>query len=323
MSEIIIALGVNENVLEDIHLLSKKYSDNPVVQTVSGRDIKNAVIEKVSTLFIDRNTILVLLDPPEDLIHSIKTQLESLKEKIQIIIYYTSYNTAPADFHKPIEGNLITREKNRDKRIKEQVLDILKKHGKVMTDKAFQALKDRIKDESILEMELAKLINFTGNRQEIRLKDVLSIVTETHEEKLFRLFDEIAKMNKKEALNIFENLLINGLHILAIQGYLVKQVRLMLQAKDMEEVFKAGPEYNSFLKTFNKWKEGLDIKPFDKRQHFPYQKPYYAYNLSKTSQKIKRKDLMAFFDALTDFDIKVKRGSKFDRVLLEHGLLEA
>lgn len=320
MSDIIIALGVRENVLEDVHILSRKSLDHPEVLIATGKDIKNVVIEKASTLFIENNFVLVLLDPPDDLIHILKTQLLSLKEKIQIILYYTS---ASNDFHKPIEGNIVVLEKEKDKRIKERVLNILKKHGKIMTDKGFQVLKEKIKDESILEMELMKLINFIGEKQEIKSKDVLSVVTETHEESLFSLFDALAQMKKKEALNIFENLLLNGLHILAIQGYLVKQTRLMLQAKDMEEVFKTGSDYGTFLKTFNKWKEGLDLKPSDKRQHFPYQKPFYAYNLSKTSQKLKRKDLVAFFDVLTDFDTKIKRGSKFDRILLEYGLLEA
>ncbi len=320
MIDIIIALGTRENVLEDVHILSRKSVDNPEVFIATGKDIKNSVIEKASALFIENNFILVLLDPPDDLINTLKTQLLSLKEKIQIILYYTS---ASNDFHKPIEGNIVVLEKERGKRIKERVLSILKKHGKIMTDKGFQALKEKIKDESILEMELMKIINFIGDKQEIKSKDVLSVVTETHEESLFSLFDALALMKKKEALNIFENLLLNGLHILAIQGYLVKQTRLMLQAKDMEEVFKAGSEYSHFLKTFNKWKEGLDLKPSDRRQHFPYQKPFYAYNLSKTSQKLKRKDLVAFFDVLTDFDTKIKRGSKFDRILLEYGLLEA
>jgi len=320
MSDIIIALGIKENVSEDVHILSRKSVDNPEILIATGKDIRNVVIEKASTLFIENNFILVLLDPPDDLIHTLKTQLLSLKEKIQIILYYTS---ASNDFHMPIEGNIVVLEKEKGKRIKERVLNMLKKHGKIMTDKGFQVLKEKIKDESILEMELMKLINFIGEKQEIKSKDVLSVVTETHEESLFTLFDALAQMNKKEALNIFENLLLNGVHILAIQGYLVKQTRLMLQAKDMEEVFKAGSEYSTFLKTFNKWKEGLDLKPSDKRQHFPYQKPFYAYNLSKTSQKLKRKDLVAFFDVLTDFDTKIKRGSKFDRILLEYGLLEA
>jgi DNA polymerase III delta subunit len=323
MSDIIIALGSRENVSEDIHILSRKSADNPEIIVVTGKDIKNAVVEKASSLFTEKNFVLVLLDPPEDLISTLKTHLFSLKERIQIILYYTSYPSSPSDFHKPIEGNLIIREKDRDKRIKERVLVTLKKHGKVMTDKGFQALKEKIKDESILEVELMKLINFMGERQEIKSKDVLSIVTETHEESLFHLFDELAGMKKKEALNLFENLLLNGLHILAVHGYLVKQTRLMLQAKDMEEVFRTGSEYNLFLKAFNKWKEGLDLKPFDKKQHLPYQKTYYAYNLSKTSQKMKRKDLINFFNALTNFDIKVKKGTKFDRVFLEYEILEA
>ena len=319
MSDIIIALGDRDNVFEDISILAKKVSENPEVIISTGKEIKNHIIEKSSALFIEQNIVMAFVDPSDEIIHSLEHQLLVLKERLQIILYYTS---ATKDFKKPIEGKEITFSKDKEKRTREHVLGILKKYDKVMTDKAFTVFKKKIKDESILEMELIKLINFIGERKEIRSKDVLAVVTETHEDSLFSLFDELSRMKKKEALNILENLLQNRLPIIAIQGFLVKQTRLLLQAKDMEGIFQPGLEYPLFQKTYNKWKEGLGLKPNDKKQHFPYQKPYYAYNLSKASQKFKRKKLVDFFDNLTDFDIKMKSGSKFERILLEHGLLE-
>lgn len=320
MNDIIIALGTRENVFEDINALAKKTSENPEIVIAADKDINRVVIEKASALFIEKNIVLALIDPQEEAIQALLQQLLMLRESMQIILYYTS---ASKDFKIPVDGKKIVLSKDKEKRIKERVLDLLKRHDKVMTDKGFQIFKDKIKDETILEMELIKLINFVGERKEIKSRDVIAVVTETHEDSLFSLFDKLSQMQKKQALNIFENLVLNGLHILAIQGYLVKQIRLMLEAKDMEGIFLPGSEYALFQKTFNKWKEGLDLKPSDKRQHLPYQKPFYAYNLSKTSQKLQKKKLVDFFDILTDFDIRVKRGSKFDRILLEHGLLEA
>jgi len=320
MKDITIAIGKKENITEDIYTLAREWVDNPEIVIVTGKDIKNVVIEKASTLFIGDNLVLVLLDPERALIEEMKEQLQALKERIHIIIYTTA---KPQGVYKPIEGNTVIMERNIEKRIEDRVRNFIRKYKKKMTHEGLKLLTERIKDESILESELMKLVNYVGDRKEIKSKDVLSIVTETHEENLAALFDALASTDKKETLYIFENLLLNGLHILAIHSYLVRQVRLLLQAKDMEEVFKAGSEYDIFLKTFHKWKESLELKPSEKKHYFPYQNPYFAYKLSKTSQKISRKDLIAFFDTLTAFDINVKRGTKYDRIHMEHGLLEA
>jgi DNA polymerase III delta subunit len=124
-------------------------------------------------------------------------------------------------------------------------------------------------------------------------------------------------------LNTLETLLLSGTNMLVIQGFLVKQARLMLQAKDMEEILKATHEYPAFSKIFNKWKEGLEMAPLDKKLYLPYQKTFYAYKLSKTSQRFNKKDLLSFLNMLMDFDARIKSGTKQDRIRLEHGLLEA
>jgi DNA polymerase III delta subunit len=320
MKDITIAIGKKENIMEDTYTLARKWVDNPEIVIVTGKDIKNVVIENASALFIGENLVLVLLDPERALIEEMKEQLQALKERIHIIIYTTAKLQG---VYKPIEGNTVIMEGNIEKRIEDRVRNFIRKYKKKMTHEGLKLLTKRIKDESILEPELMKLVNYVGDRKEIKSKDVLSIVTETHEENLTALFEALASTDKKETLYIFENLLLNGLHILAIHSYLVRQVRLLLQAKDMEEVFKAGSEYDIFLKTFHKWKESLEFKPSEKKHYLPYQNPYFAYKLSKTSQKISRKDLIAFLDTLVAFDINVKRGTKYDRIHMEHGLLEA
>lgn len=316
--EIIIAIGSKENMAEDIQALSRQMVDDPLVTVVAAKEAKNAVIEKASALFIEGNSVLVLVDPDRGLVHDMRRQLHLLRERIQVILYLSS---PPSDDHRLIEGRTVVMEQKKERRIEERVRNFIRKYEKKMTHEAFRLLLDRIRDESVLESELIKLVNYVGDRRDIRSKDILAVVAETHEESLISLFEALARKDKGEAIAIFENLLLNGFNILAIHSFLVKQIRLLLQAKDMEEIFRASPEFAIFAKTFGKWKEGMDLKPLDKRQYLPFQKPYYAFNLSKTSQGMSRKDLMSFFDMLAEFDVRIKSGTKHDRALLECGLI--
>jgi DNA polymerase III delta subunit len=242
-----------------------------------------------------------------------------LKERTHIIVYLTA---PPSEGHKLIEGRTVVMEQKKERRIEERVRSFIRKYEKKMTHEAFRLLLDRIRDESVLESELTKLVTYVGDRRDIKSRDILAVGAQTHEESLISLFDALAKKDKKEAIAIFENLLLNGFNILAIHSFLVKQIRLLLQAKDMEEIFKASPEYGVFAKTFGKWKEGMELKPLEKKHYLPFQKPYYAFNLSKTSQRMSKKDLLAFFDMLAQFDVRVKSGTKHDRAFLEYGLID-
>jgi DNA polymerase III delta subunit len=319
MQDIITIVGTKENMVEDVRVFLEKIVDNPEILFASKKDIRNAVIEQASSLFVGQGFVLVLIDPEKELLEGLNDQLQALRERIHIILYLTA---PPVDNQGLIGGTVVIMEKEKEKRVKDRVLALLKKYDKVMTDKGFKLFREKIKDESVLESELMKLINFVGEKREIKLADVASVVTETHEDNLLNFFDTVAQADKKEMLNVFENLLLNGLNILAIQGFLVKQTRLMLQAKDMEEIFKAGHEYPAFSKTFSKWKEDIELTPIEKKLYLPYQKAYYAFKLSQTSRKLKRKNLLFFFDMLLSFDAKLKSGTKHDRIYLEQGLLE-
>jgi DNA polymerase III delta subunit len=319
-NEIIIAVGTKDNAMEDIHTLSRQWSDNPEVEIIGGKDARDRIVERSSALFIGPELVLVVVDPDKELIHSIKKQLLVLKERVHVIIYLTA---PPSDGHKLIEGKTIVMEQKKERRIEERVRMLIRKYDKKMTHQALQLLTNRIKDESIIDMEVMKIVCYVGERTDIKSKDILAVGTETHEESMITLFDAFTKKDKKETLAVFQNLLDNGLHVLAIHSFLVRQTRLLLHAKDMEEVFSASPDYPTFSKTFAKWKDNPDIKPTEKRHYLPFQKPYYAFNLSKTSEQISKQDLIAFLDMLADLDVAIKSGTKNERVLLEEGLIGA
>jgi len=318
MNKLTIAVGSKENAVEDVHVLARNLISEPALIIVTGKDIRNAIIEQASNLFIDERLVLVLIDPERDLIKELKGQLEVLKERIFVILYSTG---TESNLHEVIEGRQVVLEQDKDKRIREYVLGVMKAHGKKLTDKGFALLTERIKDEAILESELQKLIQYAGKRKEIESKDVRAVVTETHEESFLRLFEAFAALDRQKMINIFEKLLENGEDILAIHSYLVNQIRLLLQAKDMEKDVKPGQGYPLFKKAFFKWKEGMNLEASERKRYLPYKHPYYAFQLSQTSRKMSKKDLVAFLDMLTEFDISVKRGTKYSRTHLEYGLL--
>ena len=321
MKEIIIAVGSKENLSEDIQTVAKQLVADPKITIAAGKekDVRNIVIEHASSFFLDGNIVLVVVDPPATLLSELKGQLEVLKEKISVVVFSTG---TPDKISEHIAGKVIVLEQDKEKRLKEKVRSFLQGHTKKMTDKAFDLLTERIKDESILESELTKLVAFVGEKNTIESKDIKAIVGETHEDSLMALFEAFQKFDKKEMLAIFENLIDNGQYILAIHSYLVNQIRLLLQTKDMEGMVREGVEYPVFAKAFKKWKEDLDLQSSEKRRYLPYQHPYYAYKLSKVGHKISRKDLLAFFEMLTTFDAQVKRGTKYDRIRMEYGLLK-
>jgi DNA polymerase III delta subunit len=313
-------VGSKDNALEDIHTLSRQWSDVPVVEVIGGKDARERIVERSSSLFIDPELVLVVVDPDKELIHDVRKQLLSLKERVHVIVYLTS---PPSEGHRVIEGKTIVMEQKKERRIEERVRMLIRKYEKKMTHQALQLLTNRIKDESMIDMEVMKIVCYVGERGDIKSKDILAVGTETHEESLITLFDAFSKKDKEQTLAIFENLLENGLPILAIHSFLVRQTRLLLHAKDMEEVFSASPDYPVFSKTFAKWKDNPDIKPSEKKHYLPFQKPYYAFNLSKTSAQISKQDLIAFLDMLAALDVAIKSGTKNERVLLEEGLIGA
>jgi DNA polymerase III delta subunit len=318
MDRLILAFGSKEFVTEDIHFLARKWTETPRVVTATNATAKEVVIEKASSLFGEPDLVVALVDPSKDVLERIMDPLSMLKEKAYVIIYSTS---ADLDVPKEIGAVRVTVEQEKEKRFREKVLAAVRADGKKMTDKAYSLLKERILDESVLESEMAKLIGYVGDKNVIDTKDVAAVVSERHEEDFITLSEAMARKDKKQLMLIVDTLLSQGMNLLAIQGFLSKQIRLLLQARDAEEFFAGASDFRSFSKEFGGLKSTLDPTPLDKKQFLAFQKPYYAYNLSKTSRKFSEEFLVSFLHVLADFDCKVKRGTRFDRTNFEEGLL--
>ncbi|HEX2964150.1 MAG TPA: hypothetical protein VHO84_00095 [Syntrophorhabdaceae bacterium] len=321
MPEIIIALGSKENLPEDIRSMTSRLVSEPKIVIASGKEkeIRNTIIDQASNLFLSGNIVIVLIDPPPGILAELRPQIDSLKEKVFVVIFATS---AAEKIQERVQGRVVVLEQDKEKRLEQKVRGFIREHGKKMTDKAFDLLIGRIKDESVLESELTKLVAYVGDKGTIESKDIKTIVGHTHEENLMALFEAFQKSDRKAVLSIFENLIDGGQYILAIQTYLVNQIRLLLQSKDAERFSSQLREYPAFAKAFKRWKEDLNLDSSDKRRYLPFQHPYYAFKLAQAGKKMGVKDLLSFFEMLTVLDAQIKGGTKYDRVRMECGLMK-
>ena len=319
MGSIDIVTGSKEELPDDLQALARKRSDNPRIIAATGKDIRSRVAEKTSALFLDEREVLVLIDPEREVLDEIKDQIERLKERMPIIIYSTTDRT---DIASVIKGTAVKLQ-GKDTRVRETIRSLLRKSGKKMTEKAFHAFIERVKEEGLLETELEKLIAYTGSKQTIDSKDLESVMIKTHEDTFFSLFDALAAKDRKKTIETLDHLVSQGLPLLAIHSFLVRQIRLLLHAKDMEEFSRARLDFKTFVKTFGSAKEGLDPVPKERKHYLAYQSPKYAYNLLRTSSKFTKQDLISFLDRLAQFDKRVKKGTRHERLYLEAGILGA
>jgi DNA polymerase III delta subunit len=319
MGRLVLAYGTKENMAEDIQFLSKSWVENPKIVLFSGQSVKPGISEKASALFVEDNLVVVLPDPGKNVLEQIMPALEIIRERATVLIYATLPDL-------PLPAGLVVEkinlEKEKDERVKVKVLAAVRADGKKMTDKAYALLRERVRDESLMDQELAKIISFAGDKSVIEVRDIAAVVTETHEGDFISLSNAMARKDKKLIMQIIDTLLGQGMNLLAIHGFLVKQTSLLLQAKDATEFFTNARDFRSFSKDYSKLKNILDGTPSDKRSYLPFQKPYYAYNLCKTGQRFTEETLMALIGMLARYDKTFKSGTKHDRVNFEAAFLE-
>lgn len=318
MDRLLLAFGSKDTFLEDVHFLARNWTETPRVVTATTATAREIVTEKASALFAEEDLVVVLVDPARTLIEQIVGPLNVLKERAFVIIY----STVP-DMEVPAElgAKRVAVEQEKEKRFKKKVLAALRADGKKMTDKAYALLRERVRDEGLLQEELQKLISYVGDKAVVEARDVAAIVTEMHEEDFITLSDSMARRDRKEILLILETLLSQGMNLLAIHSFMSRHTGLLLQARDAEEFLEKTSDFRSFSKGFGGLKGSLDAVPADKKHYFAYQKPFYAFNLCKTSRKFSEEQLVSFFRTLAEFDRKVKKGTRYDRTNFEAGLL--
>lgn len=299
------------SLISDIQEVARKLSKFPKVVVLEGERIKKEVIKISSSLFPEENLILFIVDPEKDLLKEIKPHLDELKKRIWIVIYETKSESETI----PNRSRWIEDERVR----KRKVLSILREYGKKMTDKAYSLFVQRVGDDNLFENELLKLINFVGEKEEIRSKDVEEIVSRQEEGSLLYLLEATRDMNKEKAIEVLATLFNSGINPLVIHSYLSRVVRLLIQAKEISSLLDPS---ESFYKKFSDLKNLYPFLPEDKKNYFLFLHPKYALSLAQLAKKFSLDRLLDLYDSLTTCDLKIKTGTKFELIILETILME-
>ncbi len=140
-------------------------------------------------------------------------------------------------FGKTVEFDRLT-----EKDIHKWVTKIFSKHKKKIGQGEIAALLDLIgyfdrnatKTLKDMENEIIKLSNYVGERNEITKQDIELLAPRTIENDIFRLVESIGEKNGDEALQILNDMLVEGEPEIRILHMITRQFRFLYQIKLME-----------------------------------------------------------------------------------------
>lgn len=208
---------------------------------------------------------------------------------------------------------------------------------------------------------LEKLISYTGDRREITITDIETVLQRTKKDPIYELTNALADRQAEPALFFLDSILSSGIHPLQVFTALVNQVRKLLLVKDFVEspygsVWQAACPYDYFQKQvipaivdydrnlldhINGWRAML-AKEADSRKTRTSAKAkkktaktatdlliarnpknaYPIYQLLKKSERYSKEELFDAFETLNATDKKLKSGGHNARLVLEKVILE-
>ncbi|MCF8011307.1 MAG: DNA polymerase III subunit delta [Clostridiales bacterium] len=126
------------------------------------------------------------------------------------------------------------------------ITQLARRKGKQITPEGKQLILDRCGSEmyDILN-EINKLINYIGERETVTEEDVNLVAVSHGEENVFVVVDALGNRQFNRALEGIKSLLLQKESPQAILGMLARQVRLMIQAK---ELYKKGSSFSDGCK---------------------------------------------------------------------------
>ncbi|MBZ0159656.1 MAG: DNA polymerase III subunit delta [bacterium] len=134
------------------------------------------------------------------------------------------------------KGMLLRFDRMEADTLKEALLATAKEQGTRLQPDAIDLLMALVGDDvRQLMYNVEKVALFVGEREEISAKDVEALVGETRVRSIFQLTDAVSGRDLDVALRCLTSLLESGEEPLAIIGMLARQIRLLVQAKTLQE----------------------------------------------------------------------------------------
>jgi DNA polymerase-3 subunit delta len=207
---------------------------------------------------------------------------------------------------------------------------------------------------------LEKLISWVGDRVEITIKDVESVLQRTKRDPIYELTNALADRSVDSALFFLDSILSSGIHPLQVLTALVNQVRKLLLAKGFvkspqgkdwqsgcpytyfqKQIIPAIVEYDrKLMDQLDKWQAMLNTEAISQKAGSPKKgkkkkskattdlliaknpkNPYPIYLLLKKSDGFSQDKLISAVEVLAEADKKLKTGSQYPKLVLEKAIL--
>jgi DNA polymerase-3 subunit delta len=253
-----------------------------------------------------------------------------------------------------------------DREVQESVLEtkmkaILAGSNKTITPPAYSALYEMTGfDLRTFCNNLEKLVNYVGDRIEITIEDVQSILKRTKKDPIYELTNALAERSCDMSLFFLDSLLSSGIHPLQVFTAMVNQVRKLLLVKDFvtssygrewqaacpygyfqKQVIPAIIEYDRLLMDqIDKWHDMLNaaaISPSKrtsakskKKKRKPMtdlviaknpKNAYPVYQLFKKSENFSKEELLSAMESLNAADKTLKSSGQSPKLVLEKLIL--
>ena len=244
----------------------------------------------------------------------------------------------------------------------ERMKTMLQDANKTMNQPAYAALFEMTGfDLRVFSGNLEKLISYVGDRGEITINDVESVLKRTREDPIYELTGALADRKPERALFFLDSILSAGIHPLQVFSALINQVRKLLLVKDFalsaygrdwqaacpydyfqKQVIPAIVEYDrNLLDQLGDWQRMLDNRSEDeiagvgakgrkKKSKIATdlliaknpKNAYPIYLLLKKSERFAKDELIDAFITLNAADKQLKAGGQNSRLVLEKIILE-
>lgn len=223
----------------------------------------------------------------------------------------------------------VKSETARKETLQRQAQRLLESNGKKLSPAAWIALGRKTGFDLRRSMsELEKLISYVGDKALIDKDDVEEAVGRTKEEEIFALTTALSEKNQLAALDALKNLLDQGTHHLMILTMLVREIRLLLQARILVDSgklpkFTPAMEYGWFQKVLYPTVGELN-NTMAKREGLIFnQHPFVVYNALRNCIRFNNTRLIKFLDDLLELDRSFKSTASSPQLLLEMFLIKA
>ena len=210
--------------------------------------------------------------------------------------------------------------------VREMAGELLDRQGKRLSSGAWSALGRKTGfdlRESLGAIE--KLITYAGERTQIEAADVEAVIGRTKEESVFDLTAALTGRNLMVALRTLQDLLDQGEPALKVFSMIVREIRLLFQAKLLIASgrlgsFQPGMDYARFQKTVH---PAVRVLAGEGQETIALvsQHPFVVYQALNNAGRFTRPELAGYLELLVRTDLELKTTGHDPRLLLERVLI--